>query len=131
MIYLLDTNTCIAAMRGVQSVCDRLASVAPDDCAVSVVTIYELRTGVVRCAKPDQELAKVGEFLRPLHILPFDEASAEQAAAARWELEKIGMPIGPYDLLLAGQALALDLRLVTRNTSEFERLCGLKFESWQ
>ncbi len=41
------------------------------------------------------------------------------------------MPIGPYDVLLAGQALALSLILVTNNTKEFSRVPGLRLEDWQ
>ena len=39
--------------------------------------------------------------------------------------------IGPYDILLAGQALARDLILVTNNIREFRRVKGLKLEDWR
>lgn len=39
--------------------------------------------------------------------------------------------IGPYDVLLAGQAKAAGLRLVTHNTAEFARIPGLTLEDWQ
>jgi len=45
-------------------------------------------------------------------------------------LERRGQPIGPYDLLIAGQALASGLTLVTHNVQEFQRVAGLKLESW-
>jgi tRNA(fMet)-specific endonuclease VapC len=45
-------------------------------------------------------------------------------------LERRGQPIGPYDLLIAGQALASGLTLVTNNVQEFQRVAGLKLESW-
>jgi hypothetical protein len=52
MRYLLDTNTCIAAMRHHALVLQRLAAVAPADCAVSSITTYELYTGIEKCADP-------------------------------------------------------------------------------
>ncbi len=49
-----------------------------------------------------------------------------------WVLvEQLGMPIGPYDVLIAGQALARDLTLVTHNTREFQRIPGLRIVDWQ
>jgi tRNA(fMet)-specific endonuclease VapC len=65
-----------------------------------------------------------------MHLLPFELDSAAQAARVRWLLEKAGTPIGPYDLQLAGQALALDVTLVTGNTNEFMRVPDLKLENW-
>jgi tRNA(fMet)-specific endonuclease VapC len=61
-------------------------------------------------------------FISPLHRLPFDEAAAAQTARIRWHLERRGMLTGPCDLRLAGQALALDLTLVTHNLREFGRV---------
>jgi tRNA(fMet)-specific endonuclease VapC len=45
-------------------------------------------------------------------------------------LQKSGTPIGTYDLLIAGIALANRYIVVTRNTREFERVAGLKVENW-
>jgi tRNA(fMet)-specific endonuclease VapC len=128
--YLLDTDTCIAALRGHQRVRERLQAVQPDDCGVSMVSIFELLSGVERCRRPDDERKKVEMFLAPMHLLPFDFDSATHSARVRWQLEKAGMPIGPYDLQLAGQALALDVTLLSGNTKEFARVRGLKLENW-
>ncbi len=43
----------------------------------------------------------------------------------------MGRPVGPYDLLIAAQALTLDVTLITRNTREFGRIEGLRTEDWQ
>jgi hypothetical protein len=40
-------------------------------------------------------------------------------------------PIGPFDVLIAGQAKARNLTLVTHNTSEFQRVEGLRVEDWK
>lgn len=131
MTHFLDTNVCISAMRGNASVRKQLRAKKPDDLGVSIVSIYELFSGVERCRNPESERRKVTLFLAPFHILPFDLDSAARSAKVRWILEKSGLPIGPYDLLLAGQALALNVTLVTRNQREFERVPGLRLENWE
>lgn len=131
MTWLLDTNVCIAAMRGNPQVLQRLEAVAPTDCGISTVTLYELYSGVERCRQPALERQKVEYFAAPLHLLPFDRDAAAHTAHIRWLLEQQGKPIGPYDLMLAGQALSLGVTLVTHNTGEFQRVPGLKLEDWQ
>ena len=63
-------------------------------------------------------------------MLPFDETAARRAASVRAELEAAGNVCGPYDLLLAGHALALGLTLATNNVREFSRVGGLVVEDW-
>jgi tRNA(fMet)-specific endonuclease VapC len=130
MRYLLDTNICIAALRGVISVVKRLESRPTTDCAVSAITAFELLTGVHKCRDKKAEQAKVESLLQPLQQLDFDRSAAHQAAAIRADLEAKGLKIGPYDLLLAAQAIGADLTLVTSNISEFCRVSGLRVEDW-
>ena len=129
--YLLDTNTCIAVMRSHPIAVQRMAAVAPGDCAISTVTAYELYTGVEKCANPAQERSKVELLLSTVWEMPFDPAAARESARVRALLEAQGQPIGPYDVLLAGQALAHSLILVTDNTREFSRVPGLTLENWK
>lgn len=131
MIYLLDTNACIAAMRGNSRVVSAISARSPEDCAISMVTVFELFAGVVRCHNPEREGEKVSNFLLPFHLLPYDWDSAMRTAEIRYQLEKAGCKIGPYDLQLAGQALALNLTIVTHNIREFQRVTGVRIEDWE
>jgi tRNA(fMet)-specific endonuclease VapC len=131
MTYLLDINVCIAAMRGNPKVMQELVARRPEDCAVSMVSVFELFAGVSRCNDPESEGQKVSTFLEPFHLLPFDWDAAMKTAEIRYQLEKAGTKIGPYDLQLSGQALSLDLTLVTHNTREFQRVTGLRLEDWE
>ena len=131
MHYLLDTDTCIDILRGADTVLDRAKDVSPDDCAVSTVTAYELLTGAEKCRSPASERAKVEVFLSNLHELSFDHAAANRTAQIRSDLERRGLMIGPYDVMLAGQALAEGLVLVTSNTDEFRRVKGLRTADWR
>jgi tRNA(fMet)-specific endonuclease VapC len=129
--FLLDTNTCIDLVRGAVKVVRCMARETPEDCGISTVTAYELFCGVLKCKRPEDELRKVGMLLRTVHLLEFDEHSARVSAQVRHDLEARGKPIGPYDLLLAGQALAGDLTLVTSNTGEFSRIPDLRLGNWR
>ncbi len=79
MLYLLDTNTCIATMRHHARVLQRMAAVAPADCAISTITTYELYTGIEKCADPAKELAKVNLLLATVSELVFDGEAARDA----------------------------------------------------
>lgn len=131
MRYLLDTNTCIAVMQNHPTALQRIASEPPGDCAVSTITSYELFTGVEKCSNPAKERHKVDLLLKTVHQVPFDSSAAQEAARIRALLESQGQTIGPYDLLLAGHALARSLILVSANTKEFSRVPGLTLENWQ
>lgn len=131
MGYLLDTNTCIAAMRHRAAVLQRLAAVAPADCAISSITTYELYTGIEKCADPTKESAKVDLLLATVAELVFDGPATRDAGRIRALLESQGRMIGAYDVLLAGHARSAGLTLVTANVAEFSRVPGLHWEDWQ
>jgi tRNA(fMet)-specific endonuclease VapC len=109
----------------------RMAAVPPGDCAVSTVTAYELYAGVEKCSKPAQERAKVDLLLKTVHEIAFESAAAKESARIRAILESQGLALGPYDLLLAGLALACCMTMVTANTKEFSRVPRLTVEDWQ
>lgn len=52
------------------------------------------------------------------------------AAKVRVELETQGKPIGPFDLLIASEAINQGFTLITNNEKEFKRVKGLKIENW-
>ena len=131
MRYLLDTDTCIGAMRNNLQIVHALSAMLPTDCAISTITAYELYTGVEKCADPAREKSKVELLLTTILPLSFDGAAGQAAARVRAALEVVGQPIGPYDTLLAGQAIASGLTLVTSNMREFGRVAGLAVEDWR
>lgn len=130
MPYLLDTNTCIQLMRHIPAVVEQLAQHSPADCWISTITTYELYTGVSKCADPAGEGAKVALLTQTIRELPFDRGAAIEAGRLRAELEARGEMIGPYDVLLAAQALAAGLTLVSSNLREFQRVGGIQAENW-
>jgi tRNA(fMet)-specific endonuclease VapC len=130
MTFLLDTDTCIYAMRQNESVLERLLSKSRADVAVSVITEGELRTGAAKSSSPAKTLRLLENFLRPLEIVEFTSADAASYANVRSKLERTGRPIGPLDTLIAAQAVRRKLVLVTNNEREFRRVAGLRVENW-
>ncbi|HSG41066.1 MAG TPA: type II toxin-antitoxin system VapC family toxin, partial [Thermoanaerobaculia bacterium] len=123
MTYLLDTNICIYALKNRPSiVLDRLRTVGMAAVALSVITVLELRQGAEKSQQRAANHERLDFFLAPMKILTFDEEAALVGARLRANLERQGTPIGDYDSLIAAQALARDLILVTNNVREFERV---------
>ena len=130
MTYVLDTNTCIAALRLHRTVLTRLLRVPPGQVSVSAMTVAELWFGALQSDHPARSRATTDAFLAPFRRLPFAEAAAEHYATARRHLEAAGTPIGERDLVIAATALAHDLTVITNNTRQFGRVPGLRVEDW-
>ena len=130
MKFLLDTNICIYALKQHQAVLRRLLSESRSDVAISVITEAELRTGAAKSAAPTKTLRLLENFLLPLGIVEFTSDDAIAYAGVRAKLERAGTPIGPLDTLIAAQAVARRLVLVSNNEREFDRVTGLRVENW-
>jgi len=133
-MYLLDTNACIAVINGkpplVRNRFEK-AVVAEERVFVSSVVEFELWYGVAKSTRPEVN-AKILETLLagPVSVLAFEGEDAKVAGRLRASLEAAGRPVGAYDLLITGQALRHDLKLITANTREFGRIAGLQWEDW-
>jgi tRNA(fMet)-specific endonuclease VapC len=96
----------------------------------SLIVFHELMFSAVRHRDPAAERVKVRRVLSQLGIEALDARDVTVAAEIREALSRRGAPIGPYDLLIAGQALARGWTIVTNNTREFNRIDGLKVVDW-
>jgi len=130
MRFLLDTDTCIYALKQNEHVIGRLLSTPREDVMVSVLTEAELRTGAAKSSSPLKTLRLIENFLRPLTLIDFTSDDAIAYAAVRAKLERAGTPIGPLDTLIAAQAIARRLTVVSNNVREFRRVAGLVVENW-
>lgn len=134
MNYFLDTNAVIALLKnqpaGVRGRLRRVVSRGAS-IAVSSVVLYELWYGVARSERRRDNAERLRIFLSgKIDVVPFDEQDAVTAGDLRATLEAAGTPIGPYDLLIAAQALRSRATLVTANISEFARVRGLVWQDW-
>lgn len=130
MRFLLDTDTCIYALKQRDPVLGRLLSHDREAVALSVITEAELRAGAAKSTSAARTTRLLENFLRPLAILDFTSDDAIVYANVRSKLERRGTPIGPMDTLLAAHALARKLTLVSNNEREFGRVSGLRLENW-
>jgi len=129
MRFLLDTNTVIALFNSSNTgLRAHITSYQPVDVVVSALVVHELYFGAYKSQRLEHNLAKVDKL--PFEVLDFDKEDARQAGAIRGLLANAGTPIGPYDVLIAGQAMARNLTLITHNTKEFSRISTLKLEDW-
>jgi tRNA(fMet)-specific endonuclease VapC len=128
-MYVLDTNTLIYFFKGMGNVAERLLSESPREIAISAIVLFELELGIAKSSSHKRR-EQLREMLASVSFLPFGEKEARSAASIRADLESKGTPIGPYDILIAGTALARRATLVTRNTHEFGRISGLSLENW-
>jgi tRNA(fMet)-specific endonuclease VapC len=133
--FLLDSNAIIAILNSKPpSVRNKWLAVsrAGAHVATSSIVVFELLYGAYKSSRPRENVARLHTLLSSsLEVSPFELEDADSAGQVRAALEAKGQPIGPFDVLIAGQALRRGLTLVTANVGEFRRLPGLTLENWQ
>lgn len=131
MRFLLDTNAVISLLgRKSEALIARVLHCPEGEIGIPTIVSHELFFGAYKSQKVSFNLETIRLLLKDFVVLPFDEEDARQAGEVRAELKKSGTPIGPYDVLIAGQAKARDLILVSNNVREFERVSDLQLEDW-
>ena len=127
---MLDTNVCIQVIRDKPAGGRERFLAETTKLAISSIVLHELHVGVLRSHAPDRHRAELEAFLPGVAVLNFDEQAAIHAAGIKAELLNQGNLIGPNDLLIAGHARSLGLKLITGNLREFTRVDGLRCEDW-
>jgi tRNA(fMet)-specific endonuclease VapC len=130
--YLLDTCVLSDFARGEPNTLERVKATPPALVAVSAITVMEIEFGLALDAPRARRLAPLMHtMLEAVTVLPYEAGDARASAVLRAALQKKGCPIGAYDVLIAGCALARGLVLVTSNEREFRRVGGLGIENWR
>lgn len=127
---MLDANLCVRVLRDRPAHVGRRFSAEADALAISTVVLFELRYGADKSDRPSHHHELVRRFVARLEILPFDERASAHAADIRANLTGRGCVMGAYDMLIAGHARGLGLKLITGNLGEFSRVDGLRCEDW-
>ncbi len=131
-MYLLDTNACIRILNNSSpALITRLREHRPDEIALCSIVKSELLYGAQRSTRIAENLRELDRFFEPFYSIPYDDNCVQTFGRIRTELERAGIPIGPYDLLIAATAVANGRTLVTDNTREFSRVAGLTIENWE
>lgn len=131
MLYMLDTNTCIAIIKNrPERVKKKLQKVAIGSVAISSIVLAELSYGVALSQKKKHNQQALDDFLDYVAILDWSARAAPGYGEIRAYLKNQGTPIGAMDLLIAAHAVMIKAVLVTDNLREFQRVPGLKLEDW-
>ncbi|MEQ1510180.1 MAG: type II toxin-antitoxin system VapC family toxin [Sphingopyxis sp.] len=127
---MLDSNVCIRAMRtGGEDV--RAWLIAHTDAAcLSSIVLHELYVGAELAARREHHRALVDELAAQLAVVDFDATAADHAASIRADLQRRGALIGGNDMLIAGHARSMGLKLITSDLHDFRRIDGLRCEDW-
>ena len=131
MRFLLDTNAVMSLLgQKSEALIDRVLACSEGEIGIPAMVSHELYLGAYKSQKVSFNLETIRLFLRDFVVLPFDQEDSRQAGEVRAELRKSGSPIGPYDVLIAGQARARGLTLISNSVREFERVADLRLEDW-
>ncbi|MBI5895891.1 MAG: type II toxin-antitoxin system VapC family toxin [Desulfobacterales bacterium] len=129
-MYILDTNTLIYFFKGIGNISKHLLAQEPTNIGIPSVVLFEIESGIAKSISPEKRLRQMQSLTSVVHILPLGKEEASCAALIRAKLEAQGQPIGPYDLLIAGTAMANKGILITHNIKEFCRIDTLQVEDW-
>jgi tRNA(fMet)-specific endonuclease VapC len=127
--YLLDTNICAYFLNGKYNLVNKFDKIGFENCAVSEITIAELKYGIEKSTLKEKNRKVVELFQMQIDILPIFPA-LDIYAKEKARLKTKGMILDDFDLLIGSTAIFNDLILVTKNKADFERLNGMKIEDW-
>jgi len=127
--FLLDANAVIALLKGNEMFLARLRHHNPQDFGIPSIVAHELFYGAFRSQRVSTNLSRLDHL--HFEIVDFSREDARCAGDIRARLAAAGTPIGAYGVLIAGQALARKLVLITHNGREFGRIPDLRIEDWQ
>jgi tRNA(fMet)-specific endonuclease VapC len=130
MRYLLDTNIVIAISKNNPELSEWLHRCPASAIVLSAIVLAELEYGIAKSAKPEHNRRVFEAITKNFAVLGFEASASGHYGRMRANLERRGQLIGPYDMMIAAQALALDLTMVTDNVDEFSRVEGLRIENW-
>lgn len=127
---MLDTDVCIRVLRERPPAMRDRFNAEADAICISAVTLSELLHGAEKSVRPERARTEVERFADRLRVEPYGAEAARRYGAVRADLERRGLVIGAYDLLIAAHALALGVGVVTGNLREFGRVGGLRVADW-
>jgi predicted nucleic acid-binding protein len=80
---------------------------------------------------PRKVLKNIDELLEDeVRLLDFDRECANEFGRVRIDLRRQGIEVPTTDLMIGSEALIYDLTLVTHNVADYQRIPGLRIETW-
>jgi tRNA(fMet)-specific endonuclease VapC len=127
--YLLDTNIIIYFFKKKFGLRDKFREAGEENLVISEITLAELRFGAENSSNPEKHQKEVADFTKAIPVLPITPV-IDVFAFEKTRLQKSGMPLDNFDLLIAATAISHNLILVTNNTKHFNRFPSLMIEDW-
>lgn len=128
--YLLDTNICIAVMKGRPAVQSKISSIDPVEIGISSIVLAELAYRIWKSSQKERNTQALTDFCSICSVWDWPAAAADTYGEIRGLLEQQGRIIRANDLLIAAHTKYLNAVLITNNTREFNRIPGLPIEDW-
>jgi len=128
--YMLDTNICVYVIKNRPAALRERFDELAEGLCISTITLAELLYGVENSARRSQNLESVKQFTTRLEVLPFSAKAAAHFGQIQTELQRVGLPCGAYNMLIAAHARSEGLMLVTNNVREVARVPGLRLGNW-
>jgi tRNA(fMet)-specific endonuclease VapC len=129
-MYLLDTDIIIYSMKGHPLIRQKLTEQINAVMRISMITLNELYYGAYKSQQVSTNLAKIKMLENAFEAIPVNYESAEIFGLLKAQLESQGNRLDDFDLLIAATAMAHNLTLVSNNLKHFQRIDGLKIETW-
>lgn len=129
MKYLVDTDIASYFAIGKFPKLQKKMQAEASNWAISSITYHELWRGLMQTKNLKVEMY-LTDFLKSVRVLTFDQLDAQESGRINFELQSTGQSIGYNDTLIAGQALANRLVLVTNNVKHFSRVKDLPIQNW-
>ena len=129
VMYLLDTCILIPIFKRDCDIQKRVWDIGFDKVFVPEPVLAELLVGAYKSGIPD-EMDHIRWVRRYFNVLPASQAVFDRYASLRADLEKQGLRLDSFDLLIAATALEYNLILVTGNVKHFSRIPDLRIENW-
>jgi len=128
-LYLLDTDVSINYLRGSVEVTRKIAEVGLENFLLSEITVAELKYGAAKSNRPDANMRQAETFIGEFGIVPIYDA-LDVFASEKARLEKLGLRLDDFDLLIGATAIHYGFVLVTNNVKHFKRMQNLSIETW-
>ena len=128
-MYLLDTDICVFLLKDKYDIKQKIKEREISNCYISEITLAELMYGAHKSTNFKKHIHEVSEVEKLFNVLPI-YASFPVFAEEKVRLQKAGILIPDFDLLIGTTALQHNFILVTHNTKHFSRIQNLKIEDW-
>lgn len=129
MKYLLDTDIIIFFLRGKFNILDKINSIGLENCFISEITIAELKFGAVKSENFEKHYKEVELVEKMFIILPVYDIF-DTYALERNRLQKKGLLIPDFDLLIGTTSLVHNMIMVSNNEKHLKRIDGITLNNW-